>query len=165
MGHYHNNYHQHVKPYPASHYHEPEHHHHVNGQHHHYVAHHDHGHGFYTELHAPNSCVLTCDPGYVSSTCDYHYNCDPTTWPSWSPRVQPPLCVPAGLENCDEGKNKNKDKNKDKDNSGNPYAPSNDKNKDKNKNKNGNPYAPGSPDKHGSHGEDCNAKCQKKKAK
>merc|ERR1712176_679364 len=175
--HYHHTYHQHVKPHPASHYHKPDYHHHLNGNHHHYVAHHDHGHGFYTELHEPNSCVLTCDPGYVSSTCDYHYNCDPTQWPSWSPRVQPPLCVPEGMQNCDPESNKNKNKDKNNNNSGNKYTPSSndkDKNKDKNKNKDdddkdngGNPYAPSNPDKHGSSGHDhgCDKKCQKKKRK
>merc|ERR1712174_130660 len=63
-------------------------HHHISG--HVYQTHPQFGSGWYSELHSKTSCTLKCNHGFVSNTGHYNYNCDPTTFPSWSPHRQPP---------------------------------------------------------------------------
>ncbi|CBY33331.1 unnamed protein product [Oikopleura dioica] len=58
------------------------------------------GYGYDASIHGQTHCHLTCDPGFVSSTCDTELTCDPTTWPSWGPDVNPPVCVPREMKAC-----------------------------------------------------------------
>ena len=96
VGHHHDHGHGHHHGHGYHGHHHGDYHGHHHGHHHHHYA----SNGFYTALHAITKCKLTCNPGFVSSTCTYEFSCDPTTFPSWGPGNEPAMCVPETIKQC-----------------------------------------------------------------